>query len=432
MNRCLIAVIALSLYVPTLRAQEAKEATERTEDIEVLRRILNKSLGLTPQVQNVDLRAAEPSGPFYPTLVSPLSDPAQFHLAPFTAQNQSGRYVQNLLLRPTQADATRITQPTIAPFDGIYLKGHGVVYTLKIPAGAPSPLNISKSFGLSETCVKCHSLDVVPKAAVEAELDVKEGNKPYIEWLRTQDELRGKKPTDAPAQATDVPICEPGKLTARLTEKLFHNQHHVRNVPDSESFTVVVTYESYAGSAQKLTKTTAAELLDKRNPFDTENSFFTLEQLQQIRLGDLHRKNQKYQEAVDAYTLALKEFPKAILSVTGYGPEEFRTAEQRSLYSKQLLKKVNETYQSLAEVYLALKMADKARDALETSRKLVVNFKEGLQATATVTGIAVPAKLILSFKRSDVTNDEVDFRKVVKVETIGFPPADPKPTPAKK
>ena len=40
MNRCLIAVIALSLCVLPLRAQEAKEATERTEDIEVLRRIL--------------------------------------------------------------------------------------------------------------------------------------------------------------------------------------------------------------------------------------------------------------------------------------------------------------------------------------------------------------------------------------------------------
>ncbi len=416
MNRCLIAVIALSLYVPPLRAQEAKEATERTEDIEVLRRILNKSLGLylTP-VRFVDVTQKNNQL----ALPVPLSFPA--------------------------GDVEMVAKHTIAPFDGIYLKGHGVVFTLKIPTGASSPLNIGKSFGLSETCVKCHSLDVVPKSAVEAALDVKEGNKPYIEWLRIQDELRGKKPTDALPQATDVPVCEPGKLTARLTEKLFHNQHHVRNIPDSESFTVVVTYEGYVGSAQNRFELSATDL--KNGMAELVQFGLRLEEAQQIRLGDLHLKNEKYQEAIDAYTLALNRFTKPKTSITLGKVGQAMTSEQKAMYEQKLQDKLRLAYTNLStayhklysELYLtpkkpigtrAMEHMNKVNIAAEMATRMEIRIQNDLQSE--MSGIAVPAKLIISFKRSDVTNSLVDFKKIVKVETIGFPPADPKPTPAKK
>lgn len=421
MNRCVIAVIALSLCVLPLRAQEAKEATERTEDIEVLRRILNKSLGLTLQPSPVMSFGNVGSG------IGRLGEPLKTY------------GTQDLMIEPQIREV--YAKPFIAPFDGIYLKGHGVVYTLKIPAGAPSTLVMGKEFGLSETCVKCHSLDVVPKAAVDAGLDFVAGNKQFVEWLQTQNELRGKKPIDA-ALATDVAICEPGKLAARLTDKLYNNCNNVRHVPVAEKFTVVVTYESYTGSAQHHVTTTAAEV--RNSTAAVIQGGVHLGEAQQIRLGDLHLKNKKYSDAIQAYREGLKRLtkPKVVVDLEAAG--RGMTPEQNAVYEQKIQKMLSAAFLSLADACLKLKLdeawatyhkdAHKEIDTLlvfatEMSQRLTITVQIGASAT---TGIAVPAKLILSFKLSDVRGEIDNFRKDVKVETIGFPPADPKPTPAKK
>ncbi len=421
MNRCVLAVIALSLCLLPLRAQEAKESTERTEDIEVLRRILNMSLGISPK---------------------PAPASVTFFNVGSKTESHGGTVTVNPNLRTTEF----IARPVIAPLDGIYLKGHGVVYTMKIPVGATSSLVMGKEFGLSETCAKCHSLDVVPKAAVETVLNLKESNKPYIEWLRTQDELRGRDTGYTPTLATDVPICEPGKITARVTEKLFHNQHHVRHVPEGESFSIVVTYEGYPGLARNRVTTTAADAKD--SSAEIVDGGLHVAEAQQIRLGDLHLKNKNYDEAFQAYSSGLRRFTKPKIVIDLGAASRSMTVEENMAYEQKMQKMLSAAFLSQAEacakmkldVSWATKYHKNAQDQIDS--KLIFATEMSQQLTITIqpvifspnggTGIAVPTKLVLSFKRSDVTNSLVDFKKIVQVETIGFPPADPKPTPAKK
>lgn len=424
MNRCVIALLTLILCVLPLRAQEAKEATERTEDIEVLRRILNRSLEITAQAP-----------------------------APTSSSNLAAKpYIDSVQLNLNNLSSEFVMKPAITQFDGIYLKGHGVVYTLKIPASAHNALTITRSFGLSETCVKCHSLEVVQRSTVEASIDEMERTRisnPPIEWVRTQHELRGEKLTATPPKIDSVAVCEPGNLTASLMGKLFHNHQHVRHMPNTESFTVVVTYEGYKGNAKNQHSMTANDL-GTTDPSIQQIGGVHLEEAQQIRLGDLHLKNKKYSDAIPAFMRGLKRFTKPKIVVDLGSAGRLMTPEQNAIYEQKTQKILSAAFLSLAYACIKLKLDEtwgtyhkNAQDevnsllvfATEMSQKLTITVQTSSQATS---GIAVPAKLILSFKRSELkpimfnNDDEVDFRKIMKVETIGFPPADPKPVPAKK
>src|SRR5262249_28289645 len=125
--------------------------------------------------------------------------------------------------------------PTVPSFDAVYLPGHGAVFTLKVPHTAGVALDpVNKTAAGIETCLTGHK-SVGPARAPSAA-------KPSSEWDRTQAELRGAKPAAEPKPAAGAePVCDPGRLTDRVVEKLWQNAKNVRHLPAGENFTVVIT-----------------------------------------------------------------------------------------------------------------------------------------------------------------------------------------------
>ena len=119
----------------------ADPTAERSEDVEVLRRILNKSLGLPDKATATQQNwvPAQPSGfggfgggiqggGFGGGISGFGGQPGGFGGHGF------GGTAQPLL--NLNSNPFIVTQPTVGPFDGVYLAGHGVAFTLKVPEQA--------------------------------------------------------------------------------------------------------------------------------------------------------------------------------------------------------------------------------------------------------------------------------------------------------
>jgi tetratricopeptide (TPR) repeat protein len=103
--------------------------------------------------------------------------------------------------------------PTVPFPEGVYLEGHGVVYTVTLP---PPPAAAPQQS---------------PKVPV----------KPLTDWDRARKEIRGEK--------VDAPQHEPARrptLTEAILRTLADNGHHFSQLPEDESITVVVTFRRAA------------------------------------------------------------------------------------------------------------------------------------------------------------------------------------------
>lgn len=469
MNR-FAALLAAGLLAPAAAAQtkeiqdkvnkdlDTVRKAERTEDVEVLRRILNRAFHLPD-------KATAPLGAYF----NPL-DNRQFQggttgfnpNANFFPQNQlggTGIHPNSPYQALTSGSSTVLTAaPQIGPFDGVYLPGHGAVYTLRVPESVKVHLDpVSKAAGLAETCAKCHG------DAPQETAPAPSAAKPATEWDRTVGELRGQKPADEPKPAaTAAVVCDPGRLTERVVGKLWGNVKHVRHLPAAERVTVVVTFDGYAGPADRpgwkvryfyepVTapdgKSTRYEKRSYLVPADAPDapapvvptslpaeppaeaalapkapvvrSGFTPDEANQLTLGDLHLKQGKAKEAAEAYQRGLSRYRKPTLRTTT--PPDLTPAQAWELVA-ELEKGVRDAYRRLAQAWLAAGESDKAAAALDLARTFTVQAdrfdkREGV--------VAVPAKLILSVTRADALKTEDDltaFRKLVTVETVGFPP----------
>ena len=395
---------------------------ERTEDVEVLRRILNKVLGLPNQAVPHAM-----AGACNTCHTVDLTKHPGYH--PNTTQ-----FDAEFILR-TQGRPVVPSPHAVGPFDGVYLPGHGVVFTLKIPAGVGVALDSpAKAFGLLETCLKCHTS--VPKDAVEPSPSAA---KPATEWDATRAELSGQKPKDEPkpTNVTATPICEPGKMTEAILTKLRENAGHVRHLAPTDRVTVVVTFDGYTGSARDRYVLSRSDLRYAPNnpyqPMDAAAAMmmqagsvparpgFTTEETQQLNLGDLHLKQNKPKDAAAAYEKALARFKESVAKIS---PPLNLTAPQKAELVTEFQKGVRDAYRRLAQAFLADNQAEKAQAALDLSR----NFRVELAAGAPpVPGIPVPAKLVLGVTKADLDKAATDpavFKKAVTVETVGFPPAD--------
>ncbi len=416
-------------------------AAERSEDVEVLRRILNRSLGLPD-------RAA-----VQPYLLSPSDGHSGFGgiggfggiqglgggqgfggiggfqgggIGGFSGGGIGG---YNSL---GQQSTFYAAVPQIGPLDGVYLPGHGVVFTLRVPEHAAIVLDPpARVVGLGDFCAKCHVVEPVSRTALEPTAPA---DKPATEWDRVKDELQGKKPAAAPkrpSRLTRQQICEPGNLAERLVEKLAENARHVRHLPPAEHVTVVVTFDGLSGSAKDRVTidlgatgdaaggTRAASLPGKAG--------FLPDEAQQLTLGDLHLKQNKPREAAEAYQRALTRYRDAI---TRTAAPPGLTQAQANEMATELQKGVRDAYRNLAQAWLAAGDADKAQAALDMARKFKIEMTTGSGSASTPTkGIPVPAKLVVTVAKADIDkagDDLAAFKKAVKVETIGFPPADRK------
>jgi hypothetical protein len=396
---------------------------ERTEDVEVLRRILNRAIGLPHQ--------ALPS--------ATAEACAACHAGDLTTHGHAATVLNDFGSR-APARGPGWSPHAVGPFDGVYLPGHGVVYTLKVPASVKVILDPpAKSVGLLDTCLKCHA--AVPKDAVEP---VASAAAPPSEWDHMRAELAGQKPpAEQPGdKVVSATVCDPGKMTEAILTKLRENAGHVRHLAPTDRVTVVVTFDGYSGSARDrylLNSVGWTRDLRTGNPFAAVNPGqpidatsgmmmtgapaarpgFTTEEWNLLNVADTHLKQNRPKDAAAAYEKALYRFKEAVTKVS---PPASLTASQKAEFLAEFQKGVRDAYRRLAQALLAENQADKAQAALELSRKFTIEF-----GAAPPASVPVPAKLVLGVAKADLDKAAADpaaFKKAVTVETVGFPAAD--------
>lgn len=388
---------------------DAERAAQRNEDVEILRRLLNKAAGLPDNVNPQTYKVDPESTPSYPKW---RPDPAT---------------------RP----------PVVGPFDGVYLPGAGVVFTLHVPAGAGVVADDSR-LGLNQSCVGCHAgitahdrhhaSPVVNQCSTCHDTAVSPPS-PLSDWERVRSDVRGEKPKPAdPTPKKEKPraaVCGPGSLQTLITGVLAANAKNVRHLPEKEGITVVVTFDEVSG-----TRASAAEAL-LRNYYHSDGiepvrlsdrpvldhppskPGFTADELKALALGDLHLKQGKHKEAADAYAAALGRFTDKQFKLNA--PATL-TAEQRNQLADEFQKGVRDAMKSYAKALLLADQPEAARKALELATEFVV-----LEVTPTTVPASptAPAKLIVSVPKPvlDIAKNAAEFKSGVKVERVNFPDA---------
>jgi hypothetical protein len=436
--------VPLLLLLPAVafaQTPDAERAAQRNEDVEILRRLLNKAVGLPDRAEVRPLKA-QPGGST--ALRSGITNESDL---PATVR------AAFILGQPLDSHTTATP---VGPFDGVYLPGAGVVFTLHVPAGAPTATHAAR-IGLNSSCSTCHHPQVhaaVPAAVslatcTNCHTDVPKGEPVLSEWDRVKQAVRGDKPTPAEKPKADKPkaaVCEPGSLQSLVAGVLAANAKHVRHLGEKESVTVVVTFDEVAPVRRVWKGTTYYEPVEKAEggkPVKTyeprtkeewvdptaaeggdvyalSNKPFTPDEVKKLSLGDLHLKQGKYKDATEAYGEGLSRFWQKPFKVSA--PPNL-TAEQKKQYADELQKGVRDAMTSYAKALLMADQPDRAKEALE----LATGFTAVEASPPTAAKPTTPAKLILTLSRADaeLTKDAAKevaaFKKLVKVDRVNFP-----------
>lgn len=404
---------------------DAERAAQRNEDVEILRRLLNKAVGLPDKV-HITVESATRTYPDYP---APSMSMVTDQYLPIWQERMKEWNAHN----PLKSGAVKVTTP-VGPFDGVYLPGAGVVYTLHVPAGVPRTLHGDR-IGLNSSCSTCHQpqvhithiMPVSVSACTTCHSDMPKSPVPLSDWDRTRMDVRGEKPKEPAVKLKgDKPspaVCEPGSLQNLIVGALAANAKNVRHLGEQERITVVVTFDEVTTAG----KPTVWNVDPRPLPADVEvliadwtppaKPEFTPDEVKGLALGDLHLKQGKYKEACDAYATALarftyKEFKLGILTNM--------TTEQRKQYADEFQKGVRDAMKSYAKALVLADQPEKAKLALDLASGFIV-----LEVTPTTVPASstAPAKLILTVSKSDLdaAKDTAAFKKAMKVERMNFP-----------
>lgn len=385
------------------------KAAEMTEDVEVLRLLLNKAFGFPRQQGG------------YPGLT--LS-PDHGTLPGGTSGGGSG-------FSPMSRTYSTHYQGALLPeaFDGVYLKGHGIAYTIRLSTltRAAVPPH-EKAAGLAVTCQNCHAADAVAKFNLAPPTPT--ASKPLTDWEKARNELRGIAPAAPDATAAKpnlAEICIPGNLTETVTKLLAANGRNLRHLTADENVSVVITYEGITGSAQPVTGTMADPTLwNAKPPAPAAGTAFGLtpDESKQIVLGDLHLKQGKPEEAIKAYETALARY--IAIDTTIAVPKNMKIADVTDGV-KELHKNVTGAYRSLAQAYIAVGNLDDAKRAIDLAQRIKIELSASEKRERAT---PVPAKIILTVKKSHLDAAEkltaADFRKGISVEILGMSAATKK------
>lgn len=410
MKQRLMYLAALTLLAPTpLWAQQANPAgtpggatgsggaghdrLQMEEDIEIMRRLLGRALAeplsvaFSPDGRILATTSQGGTGRLWGDLdvvVSPQSKTWATRSADGTLRLWDVATGKQLSGPPLTAHRT----PNL---EGVYLKGYGVVYTVTMP---PLP-----------HAIKTQAAKPAPKA--------------LSDWERVRKELRGDKADEAAP-----PPPAPPSLTDSILRVLAKNGRHFTALGDKEKITVVVTFrDPHLSTGQAATAAAATsgmpgmsssagmpggppgmtpgqgpfgQLAGKRHPQSARDHEL---------MGDLHLKQNRTREAVDAYLSAIA----ALAHERGPATE----AHKRSLYRKL--------------AHTALLLADRASPG--NQEKIIARALEWLRAaqgpkTAELAAPAtrLPAKLIITVPKSALNTASVanmtEFRAAVSIETV--------------
>lgn len=381
---------------PQWTVQGAKAQRALAEDIEIMRRLLNRELLARPMM------AFTPDGQTLGMAFSPDGK--------LLAVGKDGR------VRLLEAATGRVlgTHPTsshgVGLAEGFYLKGHGVIYTLTLPPPAQDP---------------------------RGQPD-KPAPKPVSEWESIRQQLRGEKPT--PAQRTETKPPALGEIILRV---LARHGHHFKQLGPRESLSVVVTFRQPASGAAGMSMGSDSGMsAGPMSPSSTRPAFTpppytggpglpagpgssggqpTGSPARDYELaGDLHLKQNRISQAIESYQKAL--------DVRGITP-----AQTAGLYRK------------LAQAYLTVANVGVADGAKVVNRdKVITRALEFLQKAVqpdqgkqTEAAIPLPARLIVSAPRAlldavgsgKMTFEE--FRREATVQLDSAPTLDKGPSGGK-
>jgi tetratricopeptide (TPR) repeat protein len=407
MRTKLLSLFALSLLAPALALAQAPPAgnakagkrPQMYEDIEIMRQLLNQKLYKAAPVTplgnfNNNFYMTQPNqfgtysgGGLTPHVLGGLN------AAPQPAFRMAGPN-SNFGLATSAAPASEA--------EGVYLKGQGVVFTITVAPSAHDPRPAPE------------------KPAAKAASD----------WDRTRSEVRGEKVP--PPKTTETKSASVADTILKL---LADNGHHFSQLGAEESLIVVVTFRGGVGGQAK----TGKEELIRRAYLDLTGTLPTPEAvrafLQDDRedayqklvegllsetqprttapatndhevLGDLHMKQGKAKEAIEAYQKAMEKEPK------------------RDVILNKLI-----------QANVAANNYTKAQELLKNAKDLakqptLVSPESAKPPTpATASAPALPAKLLISAPKKlldlagggKISFDE--FKKAATVEYLTFSPA---------
>jgi hypothetical protein len=408
-----LLVPALAAADPAAPAQDRPPAqrTQMSEDIEVLRRLLDSKLQAqyppakqlaeawhwtncaschSSVHQYLDLVGKSLSNQTYSTLGLLQSHPLIYsddltwsgphRLGMDSSPNQAFwvfRGSDNTLNLSTAPhwllpDGSSLMPHRLLDTEGVYLKGQGVVYTLTLPPPQPK--------------AKADAAKAPPKSVSD--------------WDRVRGELRHEKPE---AEHKDRPRKEPS-LAEILLQVLAENGHHFGQLGENESLTVVVTFR---GGDQPQARAASKPTSDPNSTADKAAASSTSRTPGQDYelLGDLHLKQGKAAEAERAYQQAIGESKSSQRTVALWGK-----------YAQALLSEGK-----VEEAQRILEQALNERKKEQPNPPQPAQPRDGTQP-------ALPGKLIITASKKlldQATGGKMsldDFQKAAAVEYVNLSP----------
>jgi hypothetical protein len=399
------------------KLDKARAAGRMEEHIEVFRRLLNRELhaGLDVTVGAADtcpaLRGLDAELGYYPprsALVGPRGGPNQPNLGDDAATKYGlgGKRVGDPnRLHVLGHGGLEILQP-LPIAEGVYLKGHGVIYTATLPLPARSPVAITE----------------------------KPETKPLTAWELERRELRGEKPPK-PAKAS----AGPPSVSETILRLLAENGKHFTELAADEQLTVAVVFrpggpfgeqlctkchQAFRGAPQSDSSgaSTTTGTSDKTAPVKPAESVVGMFR-NDMALADLHLKQGKPRDAAEVYRKVIESCNALLVSLeenAGTGSSEWSYAVTVGV----------EAHAKLAQAQIA---AGDTAGALKTLHeaarfhRMIEKLGAAPKPDKEPAPPALPARLVISVWKRTVdrfATGEMRFDEFCKAAAIEYTGAD--------
>jgi hypothetical protein len=412
-------------------SDRVKRSYEIYESVEIMRRILNRTLtnlsgpSLGGTVHGVTDVAFSPDG----KLVATTMGPGEVRL-----WRTDGTFTQNCrachdLKVGARTDCTR-RDPNLAPdheVEGIYLKDYGVVFSVMIPVGR-----------------------VMTAAGA-----IKAPNPAPSEWERAKSELRGEK-VDAEEKKT---APEPVSLTDAILKVLAENGRHFSRLAGDERLTVVVTLRTAERPAKtfdfqvdmqgttpyRITNPTPADFFanpvipgygrtynytgpgnQQPGPGNDPSAGARQSAANYAHLGDMRLKQGRIKESVEAYEKAAADYQKVVESIKAdMGGERWKQKMAAAGEAADALMKLSQSYLLQGEKDRAYQVFNRAAELSSwavSGKSGEAKAKTGVESSK----LTLPGRLILSTPRvllehlatGKITFEE--FKKAAEIQYLDF------------